>query len=153
MRRISHDLLVGPAITAEDLPRLRRAGVTGILSLQQPGVDILEDAVARIRVACATPPGVAWRNVAIRDYDPHDLIRQVPAAVASLRALLAEKRVVYVHCCEGVNRAPSIALAYLVLERGIGIEAALEQLLAAHGGARPYAEFLTWVRSPGRADP
>lgn len=138
---------MGPGIGPHDVARLRRAGVTGILSLQEPGVDIRDDALERIRAACAALPDVAWRNVAIRDYDPQDLIRRVPAAIAALRGLVAERRVVYLHCCEGVNRAPSIALAYLVLERGIALDDALDRLRDAHAGARPYAEFLTWLRS------
>ena len=147
MRRIAEALLVGPGIGPQDVPRLRRAGVGGIVSLQEPDVDIRSDAIARIRAACAAEPSIAWRNVAIRDYDPHDLIRRVPSVLDALRELIAQDRIVYLHCCEGVNRAPSAALAYLVLERGMAVDDALERLLAAHTGARPYAEFVAWMRS------
>ena len=147
MRRITPTLVVGPGITADDVPRLRRSGITAILSLQQPGGDIRVEAMARVRAACAIEPAIAYENVAIRDYDPHDLIRRLPDAITTLRELTAHGRTVYLHCCEGVNRAPSAALAYLVLERGMAVDDALERLRAAHAGARPYAEFVAWMRS------
>ncbi len=147
MRSILPELLVGPGIAPADVPRLRRAGVTAVLSLQEPGADILDGAMARIRAACAAPPEILWRNVAIRDYDPDDLVRRLPEALAALRELVGSGRVVYLHCCEGVNRAPSVALAHLVFDRGLDVETALEALLAAHAQARPYEQFLAWIRS------
>jgi len=147
VRAILPDLLVGPAIAPADVARLRRAGVTGVLSLQEPGADILATAMARIRAACAAPPAIAWRNVAIRDYDPDDLIARLPDALAALAELRAGGGVVYLHCCEGVNRAPSIALAHLVLERAMPLDDALAALAAAHAQARPYREFVRWMRA------
>jgi hypothetical protein len=150
VRKILPDLLVGPGIAPADVARLRRAGVTAVLSLQEPGADILDGAMARIRAACARPPEILWRNVAIRDYDPEDLIRRLPDALTALRELIGGGRVVYLHCCEGVNRAPSVALAHLVFERRLELDEALETLLAAHAQARPYEQFLAWIRDPKR---
>jgi hypothetical protein len=139
-------LRIGPGLVPGDLPRLRRAGVRAILSLQEPG-DIAPAAVEGIRVACAAPPEVAYRRVPIRDYDPGDLVARLPAAVAELDRLLEGGRIVYLHCTEGVNRAPSVALGHAVLSLGEPCDAALARLRAAHPMARPYDLFIDWLRS------
>jgi hypothetical protein len=138
-------LLVGPSITAADVPRLRRAGVRGILSLQEPGPDIRVEAIERVRAACLAAPPIAWRNVPVRDYDPADLVARLPDALAALREL-APRGPVYLHCCEGVNRAPSVAVAFLVLACEHPLDDALALLRAAHPVARPYDAFLDWLR-------
>jgi len=145
---------VGPGIWVPDIARLRRAGITAILSLQEPGSDILPAAQDAIRLACATPPPIAYRNVGIRDYDPRDLIDKLPAALEALRGLEAEGHRTYVHCCEGVNRAPSVALGFLVLAAARSVAQGLAELRAAHPDARPYEEFVAWLRerSPVDAD-
>ena len=144
MRRIAATLLVGPGISPADVPRLRLHGVSGVLSLQEAGVDLPLAAIERLRAACA--PSIAYRNVSIRDYDPVDLIDKVGAGLAALAELHAEGRVVYLHCCEGVNRAPSLALGYLVLTEGLPLDEALAHLRAAHPASRPYPAFLDWLR-------
>ena len=136
---------MGAGIGPEDVPRLRRGGVTGILSLQQTGPDIRPEAVERIRRACASSPAIAHRNVPIRDYDPHDLIARLPEALAAVRELSGSDRLVYVHCNEGVNRAPSVALGVLVLDRELPVAEALARVERAHPGARPYEEFVRWL--------
>ena len=138
---------IGPGLDSEDLPRLRRAGVRAILSLEQPGDDITPAGLERIRAACALRPAIAHRNVAIRDYDPEDLVRRLPEALAALGELHATRRVVYLHCSEGVNRAPSVALGYVVLTLGEPLDEALARLRTVHPFARPYDAFVDWLRA------
>lgn len=145
MRRIAPTLLVGPAALPADLPRLRLAGVTAILSLQEPVRDLPTEAMERMRLACGEQ--VAYRNVPVRDYDPADLVRRLPAVLASLRDLLAAGHTVYVHCCEGINRAPSVGLAYLVEVEGRSVDDALAHFARADPVGRPYAEFVAWLRA------
>jgi len=144
MRRIRPKLFVGPAAHPEDILRLRRAGVTAVLSLQEPGRDLPESAIERIRAACGE--AVVYRNVGVRDYDPHDLIRRLPAVLDALRALQRDGHVVYVHCCEGVNRSPSVVLAYLVRIEGMDVDAALAHQRAVDPIGRPYDEFVAHLR-------
>jgi dual specificity protein phosphatase-like protein len=155
VKRVADSLYVGPGIWVQDLARLRRAGITAILSLQQPGSDILPAAQQAIREACQAPPEVAYRNVAIRDYDPRDLIDKLPAALDALCGLAADGHRTYVHCCEGVNRAPSVALGFLVLVSAHSVSQGLSRLHAAHPDARPYPEFVAWLRerSPDGEEP
>ena len=146
MRRIRPSLFVGPAALPEDIRRLQRAGVTAVLSLQEPVRDLPEAVIQRIREACGE--AVAYRNVAVRDYDPYDLIRRLPAVLEALVELHRAGHVVYVHCCEGVNRAPSVCLAYLVKIEGLEVDDAIEELAHVDPVGRPYAEFVDWLRRP-----
>lgn len=145
MRQLRPHLHFGASVHPADVPRLRRIGITAVLSLQQAGVDLPQAAIERMRAACE--PGILFRNVAIRDYDPHAVIAAVPRALSLLRTLLAEGRVVYLHCSEGINRAPSVALAYLVRGEEVDVDAALAHLRACDPGARPYAAVIDWLRN------
>ncbi len=137
-------LRFGASVHPADVPRLRRVGITAVLSLQQAGVDLPQAAIERMRVACE--PGIAFHNVSIHDYDPAAVIAALPRVLPLLQSLLADGRVVYLHCSEGINRAPSVALAYLVRDEALAVDAALEQLRACDPGARPYAAVVDWLR-------
>lgn len=147
MRCLRPYLYVGPSVHPADLPRLRRAGITAVLSLQQAGVDLPLAAIDRMRAACE--PQIIFRNVGIHDYDPEAVIIAAPEALATLDELRRADRIVYLHCTEGINRAPSIALAYLVTREALDVEAALAVLRGCDPGARPYARLVEWLRDGG----
>ena len=145
MRQLRPHLHFGPSVHPVDVGRLRRAGVTAVLSLQQPGVDLPHAAVERMRRACE--PLILFHNLGIHDYDPDAVIDALPAALTVLQELIVGGRVVYLHCSEGINRAPSVALAYLVRGEGIDVDAALAELRTCDSGARPYAAVIDWLRT------
>ena len=67
----------------------------------------------------------------LRDFDPADQRRGLPAAVRGLYGLLRQGHRVYVHCTAGINRSPLVVLAYLTLVEGMGLEEAMTLLLRA----------------------
>lgn len=144
MRRIRSNLFVGPAVHVQDLTALKRAGITAVLSLQEPVRDLPAAAIERMREACGT--AIAYRNVPVRDYDPHDLIRRLPDVLEALVELMQAGHVVYLHCCEGLNRAPSSALGYLVRVEHLEVDEALAQVRRVDPIGRPYLEFIEWLR-------
>jgi len=145
MRQLRPYLYFGPSVLPVDLPRLRRAGITAVLSLQEPGVDLSHAAVERMRAACA--PDVVFTNIGIRDYDPDAVVAALPVVLASLHALIAGGRVVYVHCSEGIARSPSTVLAYLVRHEGLDVDRALAEIERSDAGAAPYAAVANWLRT------
>jgi len=147
VRQLRPQLYFGASIQPADLPRLHRAGITAVLSLQQPDVDLPRTAVERMRAACE--PRILFRNLGIQDYDPDAVIAALPATLPSLHALISDGRVVYVHCSEGINRAPSVALAYVVHHERLDVDAALADLRRCDPLVRPYAAVIDWLR--GRA--
>ena len=67
----------------------------------------------------------------LRDFDPADQRRGLPAAVRGLYGLLRQGHRVYVHCTAGINRSPRVVLTYLTLVEGIGLEEAMTLLVHA----------------------
>jgi len=145
MRRLRRQLCFGPSVHPADLPRLYTAGITAVLSLQQLGIDLPHAAAERMRLACE--PAIVFRNIGIHDYDPDAVIAALPIVLDSLHALIVDGRIVYVHCSEGINRAPSVALAYLVRHEGLAVDTALAELHASDRAARPYPKLIDWLRA------
>jgi predicted protein tyrosine phosphatase len=145
MRRLRPHLYFGPSVYPADVPRLTRAGITAVLSLQQPGVDLSHAAIERMRLACERRQ-IRFHNIGIHDYDPNAVIGALPDVLEHLRGLVRTGHVVYVHCTEGINRAPSILLAYLVRCESLVVDAALAELQRCDHGVRPYPAVIEWLR-------
>jgi protein-tyrosine phosphatase len=54
----------------------------------------------------------------VRDFDAAELRSKLPECVRNLDGLLASGHVAYLHCTAGVNRSPTVAMAYLHRCRG-----------------------------------
>ncbi len=146
MRRLRPHLYIGPSIYPTDLPRVRRKGITAVLSLQQVDIDLPRAAMERMRAACE-PRAITFHNIGIHDYDPQAVIAALPRSLRMLHGLIGDGRIVYVHCTEGINRAPSIALAYLVRHEGLAVDHALADLRRCDPGVKPYAAVIEWLRA------
>ena len=97
----------------EDIDRLRREGVTAVLNVQTDE-DMADWGVDWDRMeSYYRETGIEVRRVPVRDFDPDDLRRKLPRCVEALDELLHQGHTVYVHCNMGVNRSPSIVIAYL----------------------------------------
>ncbi len=146
MRRLLPNLFIGPSVHPLDLPRLCGAGITAVLSLQQPGTDLSPAAIERMRAACARH-AIGFDNIGVHDYDPEAIIAALPTVLARLSTLIDNAHVVYLHCTEGINRAPSVALAYLVHHRQQSVDKAVAEVARCDPGARPYAPLIAWLRA------
>jgi protein-tyrosine phosphatase len=113
--RIQPRLLVGAFLeSAHEVELLRKhEGVTAVLNLQT-------DEDIRTARFFAEPPenlypgsGVKLCRVPVRDFDDSDLQQKLPDCVTALHRLLEEGHTVYLHCTAGVNRSPTVAIAYL----------------------------------------
>ncbi len=130
--RILPRLLVGSCPeNAEDIDRLRRdLGVTAILSLQtdQDHADLEIDG-EKLEVRYQDV-GIALRRCPVRDFDAEDLCRSLPDCVKALHELLGEGHTVYVHCTAGVNRSPSVVIAYLHWVQGWPLDKAFAHVMS-----------------------
>lgn len=140
-------VLVGscPQSPADVFRLAQDAGVTTILSLQEPsdlahfGID--GDAIAR----AARDAGITLYRVPLRDFDPASLRAGLPKAVSVLEAALARGGAAYVHCTAGMGRAPAVALAHAAWVRG----ERLTEAAAALRAVRPCNPRLAVVRGAG----
>jgi protein-tyrosine phosphatase len=111
---LKNKLLVGSCpMTAGDVGQLKAESITAVLNLQtdedlkQRDIDwpAMEDAYRA--------HGMEIRRLPIADFSPQDMRRKLRAAVGLLDGLIRAGHVVYVHCNAGINRAPTVAVAYL----------------------------------------
>lgn len=128
---LTDNLLVGEYLLVGDIPWLKdEHGVTGVHSLQDDedlrikGVDILE-----IGDACERH-GIKLVRTPIQDGSSDDMEARLEVALEALRALINEDRRVYLHCNAGLNRAPTLAIAYLRADCGMSLNEALAYVKA-----------------------
>jgi protein-tyrosine phosphatase len=113
--RIQPWLLVGAFLESADEVKMlqRREGVTAVLNLQT------DEDFEEVRFydehpeVLYTDTGVKVCRVPVRDFDESQLCQKLPECVAALRRLLDKGHTVYLHCTAGVNRSPTVAIAYL----------------------------------------
>ena len=113
--RIQPWLLVGTfPESANEVEMLQRhEGVTAVLSLQTDEDNEEARFFAEHPETLYADIGVKLRRVPVRDFDESHLQQMLPECVAVLRRLLDEGHTVYLHCTAGVNRSPTVAIAYL----------------------------------------
>ena len=117
------ELLVGEYPRVEDLPWLRdEHGVTAVVSLQDDA-DLASKRLhaADLERACAAL-GLRLHRAPVADGDADALALRLPAIVERLRALIDGGGRVYLHCNAGYNRAPTAAIAYLHVHRGLSLD-------------------------------
>jgi len=123
------NLFVGPDPRDEaDFEQLRSMKITAILSLQTDEDVRIGD--LRSRRSEATKHGLAFHSVPVVDFDRVELRRKLPDCVTVLDNLLKAGQTVYLHCTAGVNRSPTVAVAFLHWKLGWTLDQALAHLLA-----------------------
>lgn len=103
----------GCPIEPSDVQTLKDLGVTAVLNLQTEediqwrGVnrEDIEATYRQFRIKEVREP--------IRDFDYEQLRLKLPDAVRALLKLLDQGHTVYVHCTAGMNRSPTVVIAYL----------------------------------------
>jgi protein-tyrosine phosphatase len=85
--------------------------------------------------------GIDVRRSPVQDFDPDDLRRSLPKCVEALDDLLGEGHMVYLHCNMGVNRSPTIAIAYLHWIQGWSLEKATDHVLKCRS-CDPYVDAI-----------
>jgi atypical dual specificity phosphatase len=121
-----------------DLVRIQKeAKVSALFSLQHDecldhwGIDYsrMQSKAAEIGLALFRRP--------IRDFDIGDMQRQLPSAVSTLAAILANGHRIYVHCTAGLGRSALVILGYLILVESRDPEQAISLILASRPDAVP----------------
>lgn len=128
---------LGCCPTEGDVNMLVREGITAVLSIQEHPIEGAPAAWCLQGVS-----RLVWANVPIQDggeggWDGVPTVEGLAAAVAQIRAWHQERRRVYLHCRQGIGRAPTVAMAYLILARGFHIAPAVAQVVARHPGSDP----------------
>lgn len=141
---ITDQLWVGsyPADEADWTLLAEGYGVEAVLNLQTDDDLRGEGLLPAVAWKMSMASGLTVERVPITDFRPDEVQRWLVPAVAALHALAIEHARVFVHCTAGMNRSPTIALAYLILKEGWTVEQALERGAAARPIIRPYVAVL-----------
>lgn len=128
---------------------IKAAGATALLSLQTDE-DLAERGYqwADVEAWCRRAGILAVREP-VRDFDPDHLVERIPDCARSLDRLMAEGHAVYLHCTAGVQRSPSVAIAWLVWRRGMSFDEAYA-LVTRRRSCEPNREV---IRAALRAHP
>ena len=133
----------------EDIDRLRReAGITAVVNLQTEGdLDHWDIDWPRLQ-AHYRKVGIEVRRVPVQDFDPDALRANLPRCVEAVDGLMKDGHTVYVHCNAGVNRSPSVAIAYLHWIEGRTLEDAADHLARCRS-CDPYIEAIRLASRKG----
>jgi protein-tyrosine phosphatase len=123
---ITDSLLVGEYPRIADIEWLKQEfSITAIHNLQDDedlrinGIDVigLREVCGRYQIKLVRTP--------IRDGSSDDMAARLADALESLQDLLAADERVYLHCNAGLNRAPTIAIAWLRANAGMSLNEAM----------------------------
>jgi protein-tyrosine phosphatase len=124
--RILPNLLVGTYPRVADVAWLQAEhGVSAVLSLQHES-DLWDKGVSLDELEREyRDRTIEFRHVPVEDYSESDLDAALPRAVAVLQDLIARGHTVFLHCNAGYNRAPTVAIAYLCIDRAMPLDDAV----------------------------
>ncbi|WP_347245930.1 dual specificity protein phosphatase family protein [Thermogutta sp.] len=131
--QILDNLFVGSSpVDYNDVESLKRAGVTAVLNLQTDE-DIASRDIQRSAIEMAyRRAGIKELREPIRDFDYDHLRARLPEVVEVLRRLLQSGHKVFVHCTAGMNRSPTVVIAYLHWVLGWDLGEAEAHVYAKH---------------------
>lgn len=123
---LSDELLIGEYPSEADIAWLRETyGVTAVHNLQDDDdlrVNGLDD---RGLIAEYSAHGINYVRTPIQDGSADAMAERLEAALNDLHELVAPGSRVYLHCNAGMNRAPTLAIAFLRAYRQMSLQEAM----------------------------
>lgn len=140
---VIENLAVGEYPTPEDAAWLRGApAISAVVSLQDD-VDLDRKGLSlRDLQRAYTAQGIRFHRVPVCDGDAEALRARLDEAVGLVADLLDGGERVYLHCNAGLNRAPTVAIAFLHVHHGRPLDAACA-LVKAQRPCVPYMRMLS----------
>ncbi len=115
--------------------------VTAVVNLQDDG-DLRSKGLQLSELEAAYDHArIVFSRVPITDYDPSSLVAQLERAIDAVDTFIRDGHRVYLHCNAGVNRAPTVAIAWLHARGGLSLAEAYD-LVRQRRPCAPYVEVL-----------
>lgn len=130
----------------EDILHLKSIGVNAVLSVQSD-----EDLASRamnweLFWKFYMAQGFQVARVPITDFDRDDLLMRIDLAVGALDDLVRRGARVYLHCTAGLNRSPTIAVAWLARHRQMTLAQAYEHVTSRRQCAIYQDVLAGWIK-------
>lgn len=141
-------LIIGEYLRPDDTKWLKEdVGVTSVLCLQDH-IDLAGKAVALADLIEAyRAADIHFQHAPVPDGEQQIFQERLPAILSQLTAQIAARQKVYVHCNAGMNRAPTVAVAYLHEHGGMTLDAARDFVKQRHPCV-PYMTMLAAYYAP-----
>lgn len=135
-------LAIGEYPTPEDADWMRETPAFSAVICLQDDIDLDRKGLSpRALERAYAANGIAFHRVPVPDGDADLLRGRIDATVALVAELLGRGERVYVHCNAGLNRAPTVAVAYLHVHHGQTLDAACA-LVKSRRPCVPYMRML-----------
>jgi protein-tyrosine phosphatase len=139
---VTERLAIGEYPTPEDVSWLHATpAFTTVVSLQDDADLDRKGLSLRALERAYASHNIGFHRLPVPDGDGDALRARLDEAVALVAELVARGERVYVHCNAGLNRAPTIAVAYLHVHHGHSLDAACE-LVKSIRPCVPYMRML-----------
>ena len=140
--QVATDLWVGAYPEEHDFAWLAAThGVRAIVNLQDDFDLAAKRLTHRALEAAAAAHGIAFARFPVADGDTASLIIRLPELVAALAESIHLHGPTYLHCNAGINRAPTVAIAYLHVHHALALADAV-RAVKARRSCLPYVSAL-----------
>jgi protein-tyrosine phosphatase len=139
---ISDELLVGEYPSQADIAWLKDTyGITAVHNLQDDDDLRMNGLDNRELSAEYDAHGIDYVRTPIQDGSADAMAERLEVALHDLRDLVGDGSRVYLHCNAGMNRAPTLAIAFLRAYRQMSLEEAMK-LVKQHRACGPFMTVL-----------
>ena len=135
-------LWVGSFVRPEEIGLLGQMRITAAFSLQSDRELAIYNISIESLLKAYASTHIEFHRFPADDFDREALSAKIPQAVADLDSALSQSEAkAYVYCTAGVNRAPTLAAAYLIKMLGLSAQGAFE-FIVARRQCSPYLSIL-----------
>lgn len=128
-------------LSPKDIKALRKIGITAVMNLQTDA-DILYWRIDWEKMNRAyQKSNIEVYRYPIRDFDKDILAEKLNGGITLLDEILAKRHKVYLHCNAGLNRSPTMAIAFLVKKRNMNISEAASLIMSRYY-CEPYLDII-----------
>jgi protein-tyrosine phosphatase len=139
---ISAELLIGEYPAREDIRWLKDTYNVAAVHNLQDDEDLRHNGLdPKLLAAEYDVHGIRFRRTPIQDGSADAMAERLEIAISDLRDLVDAHGRVYLHCNAGMNRAPTLAIAFLRAHRQMSLEEALA-LVKARRACGPFMTVL-----------
>nr|CCA19342.1 conserved hypothetical protein [Albugo laibachii Nc14] len=128
--KITEFLFIGGSAAAKDFESLSILGITHVINC------------AACVVPAYFPDDFTYYNLRLRDHSSQDIAKHFYSIFNFIENARASGGKILVHCVKGISRSPTLAIAYIMWYKGVGVYQALEFVRHARPVVDPNAGFI-----------